>query len=110
MNVFMESRGESPEAQGAVAAVTINRAKSEEYSNTICSVVYSHRQFSWTNHNKNYKIRDIEAFNKARTISKTYLNGKTHRIGKRLYFNEKRLGKKYNTPYKPIVIGKLMFY
>lgn len=47
-NVYMEARGEPMLGKIAVARVTINRTKSKKYPNTICAVVYQHKQFSWT--------------------------------------------------------------
>ena len=47
-NMYHEARGESFEGQVAVALVTLNRVKSKHYPNSICEVVYQHKQFSWT--------------------------------------------------------------
>jgi spore germination cell wall hydrolase CwlJ-like protein len=55
-NIYFEARGEPLVGQIAVAAVTINRVRSERFPNTICSVVWQHWQtasgviicqFSW---------------------------------------------------------------
>ena len=46
-NIYFESRGESIRGQLAVAKVTINRTKDEDYPNTICKVVKQGCQFSW---------------------------------------------------------------
>ena len=45
-NVYHEARGEPIAGQVAVAKVTLNRAKNLKKS--ICNVVYSPKQFSWT--------------------------------------------------------------
>jgi len=52
-NVFFESRGEPISGQVAVAMVTINRLRSDQYPKTICKVVHEVQvsgtcQFSWT--------------------------------------------------------------
>jgi len=47
-NIYFEARNESVKGQVAVASVTKNRVKSKHYPNTICKVVWEHRQFSWT--------------------------------------------------------------
>ena len=46
-NIYFESRGEPLKGQLAVAMVTINRAKHEDYPSTICGVVNQGCQFSW---------------------------------------------------------------
>lgn len=108
LNIFHESRGELVEVQEAVAAVTINRTK--EYSKSICEVVYSKAAFSWTRHH-NLKVKDRVALERARRIASDYLGGKVNKqIGNRLYFNEKRLHKRFKTKHKPILLGKMIFY
>jgi spore germination cell wall hydrolase CwlJ-like protein len=91
-----------------VASVTINRSK--KYSKGICKVVYSPAAFSWTR-NKNLKIKDKIAFEKAKRIAASYLQGnRNSKIGDRLFFNERTLGKRFKTKNKPIIMGKLMYY
>lgn len=87
----------------------MNRAKKMEGSNSVCKVVYSSSQFSWT---KNHgKVKELEALSKAKIIAKDILRGKlSERIGKRTFFNHKRLGKRFKTPNRPIVLGQLVFY
>lgn len=50
-NIFFESGNQSRDGQLAVAAVTINRANSNRFPNTICEVVHQRNmrgcQFSW---------------------------------------------------------------
>jgi spore germination cell wall hydrolase CwlJ-like protein len=48
MNIYHESRGEDVIGQVAVAHVTLNRMNHEYFPDSICDVVYEHRQFSWT--------------------------------------------------------------
>lgn len=109
LNVYHESRGVSIEAQEAVAAITMNRTKDKDYPSNVCKVVYAPKAFSWTQ--QHHRVTDKEAFAKAKAIALQYLQGKKNStIGNRLYFNERRLGKRYNTPYKPIVLGGLMMY
>ena len=55
-NIYHEARGESFKGKLAVAVVTLNRTKLEQYPSTICGVVYQKSQFSWTN--KKTKITD----------------------------------------------------
>ena len=53
-NLHAEARGESLAGIKAVASVVLNRVKSKRWPNTICRVVYQHKQFSWAN---NYHAR-----------------------------------------------------
>jgi len=109
LNVFHESRGESILTQEAVAAVTMNRTKDKSFPKDVCKVVYAKGAFSWTRHH--HKIKDKVALEKAKDIARLYLSGKTNRmIGNRLYFNEIRLGKRFKTTHRPIVLGKLVMY
>lgn len=53
-NIYHEARGEGYLGGLAVAVVTINRARHQDYPRSICAVVYQARQFSWTN-SRNHK-------------------------------------------------------
>ena len=54
-NIYNEARGQSYIGKVAVAQVTINRLEKNKWGNTICSVVMSKGQFSWTaEKKKNY--------------------------------------------------------
>jgi spore germination cell wall hydrolase CwlJ-like protein len=47
-NIYREARGEPVMGQVAVAHVTLTRARSAHYPDTICGVVHDPHQFSWT--------------------------------------------------------------
>ena len=47
-NIYYEAGIESQDGKYAVAQVTLNRLKSRKWGNSVCSVVYSKAQFSWT--------------------------------------------------------------
>jgi spore germination cell wall hydrolase CwlJ-like protein len=47
-NIYYEAGIESEHGKYAVAQVTLNRLSTGRWGNTICSVVYSKAQFSWT--------------------------------------------------------------
>ena len=51
-NIYFEARNQSTLGQVSVAWVTLNRVESERYPNTICDVVWQHKQFSWTHDGK----------------------------------------------------------
>lgn len=48
LNIYHEARGEPHDGQLAVAYVTMNRVASPRYPDSVCEVVWQHRQFSWT--------------------------------------------------------------
>ena len=48
-NIYHEASVESRLGQYAVAQVTLNRVKSNQYPNTVCEVVMDPWQFSWAN-------------------------------------------------------------
>lgn len=88
----------------------MNRANDMDTHNPVCKVVYSSHQFSWTL-KKRSTTGDKEALSKAKKIASAYLKGRKNKlVGTRKYFNHKRMGKRYKTPNKPIVLGKLVFY
>lgn len=51
-NIFFEARNQSTLGQVAVAWVTLNRVEDPRYPDTICGVVWQHKQFSWTHDGK----------------------------------------------------------
>ena len=82
---YHEAKGESDRGMIAVMQVTMNRVKSEKFANTICGVVYSKGQYSWTKHNP--KIKEQEQYERAKRLAYEVVNGKHHDIsGKALFF------------------------
>lgn len=74
-NIYHESRGEPFWGKVAVAQVTLNRARSTQYSNTVCGVVYQHAQFSWTL-DRTKRIREDDAWQEANKIAHAVLSGR----------------------------------
>jgi spore germination cell wall hydrolase CwlJ-like protein len=73
-NIFFEARGESVEAQQAVAQVTLNRVKSKHYPDNICKVVFQHKQFSWVHQQSAETIQkllnaDLSDYNRLDTLA-----------------------------------------
>lgn len=69
-NIYFEAQGEPAGGQLAVALVTMHRVKSHRFPNSICGVVWQHRQFSWTHDGKSDRPRDRRAWGRARQIAK----------------------------------------
>lgn len=66
--IYYESRGEPLNARIGVAQVTLNRAKSKHYPDTICNVVYSgnangHCAYSWVC--QPHSIKELDSWYKA---------------------------------------------
>ena len=55
-NVYFEASIEHRAGKTAVAHVTLNRMESVRYPDTVCGVVWQHRQFSWTQDGKSDRI------------------------------------------------------
>jgi spore germination cell wall hydrolase CwlJ-like protein len=117
LNIFHEARSEPIQSQVAVAAITMNRVNDKEHPSSICKVVYEPSAFSWTQEFTEIiepaLTNDIEkkAYLQAKQIASLYIQGKLKNpIGSRKYFNHKSLGKRHNTPYRPIRFSKLVYY
>lgn len=91
-NIYYEARGESIQGQQAVAQVTINRTKAPGFPSSICSVVYQHKQFSWTL-NKRRQITDLVAWDRSLRIARQVLLGQVPELDtfKALYFHTKQV-------------------
>jgi len=83
---YHEAKGESDRGMIAVMQVTMNRVKSEKFANTICGVVYSPNQYSWSKYNP--PIKEPKQYERAKRLAYEVVNGKHHDIsGKALFFN-----------------------
>ena len=83
---YHEAKGESDRGMIAVMQVTMNRVKSEKFANTICGVVYSPNQYSWSKYNP--PIKEPKQYERAKILAYEVVNGKHHDIsGKALFFN-----------------------
>ena len=70
LNIYFEARSESAEGQLAVALVSMNRVDSPRFPNSICSVVWQPRQFSWTHDGKSDRPREAQAWQTAQNIAR----------------------------------------
>ena len=82
MAVFFEARDQPLAGQQAVAEVVMNRVESTRFPDTVCDVVFQHKQFSFTHdglsddytkHTGN--IFDRQAIDIAETIAESTLKG-----------------------------------
>jgi len=72
--VYHEARSDDVLGQLAVAQVTLNRVASERYPDTVCGVVWDHKQFSWTHDGKSDKPKEPRAWKHAQAVAYVALN------------------------------------
>ena len=109
-NIYFESRGESLAGKLAVAKVTLNRTKHEDFPSTVCKVVYQPGQFSWTA-KRHHTITDYKAWQESLEIARDALaTGLTELRGfSAVYFHSGR--KPHNWSGRLVArIGKHRFY
>jgi len=110
-NIYFESRGEPFHGQVAVAQVTLNRVRHEaQFGNTICSVVYEAKQFSWTS--EKVSVKDRKAWEDAMLIARATMAG-TLKLPNfnALYFHTKQVRPQWRKSKKIVrVIGNHIFY
>ena len=110
-HAMSEYRGEGLQGKIAVAQVTVNRVNSGLFHNTVCGVVYAHRQFSWTL-DKTKRVRDSKAWQTAQEISRAVL---TQTIAlpnfTATHFHTKQVKPRWaKTKTRVAVIGNHIFY
>lgn len=86
LNIFFEARNEPLDGQLAVAEVTLNRVADHRYPDTVCEVVWEHKQFSWTHdgiHDDPTRMDYLErqSWSKISALAEGILDGSTTRLG-----------------------------
>lgn len=71
--LYFEARSEPAHGQMAVGQVIMRRVESPRYPNTVCGVVWQHRQFSWTHDGKSDVPDDAKSFAKSLHYAKYLL-------------------------------------
>jgi spore germination cell wall hydrolase CwlJ-like protein len=116
-NIYFEAGNESKEGQIAVGQVTLNRARSDNYPDTVCGVVYQKFkktcQFSWVCKKPNAQVHD-SAWETTYNLAKKLLLGevKSNKINsKTLFFHNHEVVPKWASVYKrQAIIGGHVFY
>lgn len=103
--VAMEARGQALQTQHYVASVAIERAKEERTD--ICKSMKRPRSYSWMFDGVSTKV-DKKSMLVATSVAASEI--KHQSLTGRLYFNERKMGKRYRTPNPLIVSGNLVFY
>ena len=112
LNIYHEARGESPQGQSAVAAVTMNRVASSKFPSSICSVVWQRKQFSWTRIKDNYLPDNKKAWNSALSIARSTIDGKVNVAYKNILYFHNKSSSPYWSKSKRLVtsVGNHLFY
>lgn len=74
LNIYFEAYEESIKGQLAVGLVTLNRVESPYFPNSVCGVVYQHKQFSWFWDGKSDRPKYPEKYETARLLASSLLD------------------------------------
>jgi N-acetylmuramoyl-L-alanine amidase len=113
-NIFFEAGTEDTAGKYAVAQVTINRVKVGYWGHSICKVVYSPDQFSWTNE-KELATSKLDSSNwyESRAIAQAVLNQglRVKSLKHALFYHADYANPPWNDDQKAIAkIGRHVFY
>jgi len=115
-NIYFEARGEPRAGKIAVAEVTMNRVKSNQFPKTVCAVVHQkHKnicQFSWVCEGKR-SVRNNNAWRESQRIAESILISKKRYgiIGNAKYFHATYVNPKWADESRMIAqIGNHIFY
>jgi spore germination cell wall hydrolase CwlJ-like protein len=110
-NIYFESRGESLAGKLAVAQVTLNRTKHENFPDTVCGVVYQPHQFSWTA-KRRQAIKDSKAWQESLEIARDAINNGLSELRgfSAIYFHSGRKPLDWGRVRLVAKIGKHKFY
>jgi N-acetylmuramoyl-L-alanine amidase len=124
-NIYHEARGESIDGQLAVAFVTVNRARSNKFPNTVCGVVYQAKhsrwwkekfnklvplrnkcQFSWYCDGRSDEIRDLRAWEVSVSVAQLVLHDEVEDItnGAVFYYNPAKANPHWKSSFKRVAL------
>lgn len=112
LNVYHEARSEPIQGQLAVAQVTVNRAASARYPDSICDVVYQRKQFSWTHDGKSDKPKEQEAWAMAQAVAYSVAQGHSVELSERvLHYHADYVRPHWARGEEPVAThGRHLFY
>lgn len=113
LNIYFETRGEPLLGKVAVGMVTMNRVRSAYFPNSICAVVYSQSQFSWTIDKYSDVPKQGETWNEIMTLANQIVSGqiKNDPTGKASHFyNPQKAAPRWARKFKKTaIIGNHVF-
>ena len=113
---FRETRGEPESSQRAAMLVTENRRhemeRRVEHPVSVCKVVSKRRQYAWVSkYGLAIPKTEQKEWLQSVAIAKSVLAGEVKDLTKgAMFFNTRKLGKRFKTRIKPIVIAAMMYY
>lgn len=113
-NIFFEAGVEDVKGKIAVGQVTINRMKDGRWGDTICDVVYSKAQFSWTLFSKKRnETPEGPLWEESVQVAKDVLRGTRHvELNDALFYHTDyiKTPKWASADYKIVQVGQHIFY
>lgn len=114
-NIYYENASGNFEDKVSVAQITLNRLSSGKFGNTVCGVVHSPSQFSWTiSKPRALRVRDKVAYNESREVAKKVLleGFRLPSITKATYYHADYIAQPYwaRNMRKVAKIGSHIFY
>jgi spore germination cell wall hydrolase CwlJ-like protein len=74
MNIYFEARNQSIAGQIAVGLVTLTRVNHKRFGDTICEVVWTRKQFSWTHDGKSDAPKNKASYEMAQMVASILLD------------------------------------
>lgn len=110
-NIYYEAGVESEKGKYAVAQTTLNRLKTKRWGETICKVVYSKAQFSWTLKRKLQKPSG-KAWEDSQWVARRVLRGdQVPSLNGALFYHADYVKPKWRDPFAKIQqVGAHIFY
>lgn len=102
-NIYHEARGEGKKGMRLVGDTTINRVLSEEFPDTICSVVHQDGQFSWTRRGRP-PVTEPDMYENAKDVAMNVLHRSHDTSNGALFFYGHRLVRPKWSYYKNVTI------
>lgn len=122
LNIYHEARGEPVAGKIAVAKVTLNRAASPHYPDSICAVVFSNAwsrkykrrvaAFSWTNDELSNIPRETAAWRESLALARSVYEGAvSSEVGDALFYHAAEVKPTWARTKKQVArIGRHIFY
>lgn len=110
-NVFHEARGEELVGQYAVAEVTMNRVRSNEFPNSVCGVVHQRGAFSWTYRTELSEPHGYE-WRRAKAVAESvYDNIESPLVNGALFYHAVRVSPAWAATRQQVaLVGQHLFY
>jgi len=110
-NIFHESRGEELVGQYAVAEVTMNRVRSNEFPDSVCGVVHQRGAFSWTYRTELPEPHGYE-WRRAKAVAESvYENIESPLVNGALFYHAIRVSPAWAATREQVaLVGQHLFY